>query len=164
MCLQTVVKIAPALKKIRDEKLPIFDGLIPSDRQLDAFTEMLEPLLAIKHMSEALESEHKPTIHMVLPYLVQLSTMTRSSLFKASGRTTKAFIEAFEAAINLKIKDQGRRMPAVCLANMLHPSFKGRLLNVLGQDYYDETVGNIKSLFPEVNPDSQATPDQVIVN
>jgi len=163
MALQTVVRISPALKKLREEQLPIFEGLIPSDKQLDAFAEMLSPLMMIRQSSELLERENKPTIHLVLPVIIKLSTISRSSKFRTSGRTTRAVIEAFEAALSQRVKDHGRTMPAVCLANMLHPSFKGSLLNVLGKDYYDETVGTIKSLFPEVNPDTQATDDQVRV-
>jgi len=153
MAMATVDRIAPALKKLRDD--PLFAGLIPTDKQFEAFKEMLQPLQLIKQKSELLEREKAPTIHLVLPTLIKLCTISRSSKFKTSGNTTRAVIEAFEFALTQRIKDHGRQMPSVCFGNYLHPSFKGSLLNALGQDYYDQTVAEIKNLFPEVNPDSQ---------
>ncbi len=161
MCLQTVVRITPALKKLREEGLTIFEGLIPNDKQLEAFAEMVNPLLMIKQSSEMLEAEKKPTIHMVLPLVIKLSTISRSSKFQTSRQTTKAVIEAFEQALSRRLVDHGRSIPAVRLANFLHPSFKGSLLNVLGKDYYDETVADIKALFPEVNPETEESQVQV---
>jgi hypothetical protein len=165
MCLQTVVRIAPALKQLRGEKLDYFKDLIPSDRDLQAYAEMLQPLLVIKQASEALEREKSPTIHLVLPLLTKLSNFSRSSNFKNCSKLTRTVIEAFEANLRLRIPDQGRAISAVCMANFLHPSFKGSFLNWNGTEYYDETVGAIQALFPEVNPDpdSQATQDVSIV-
>lgn len=161
MAMQTVDRIAPALKKLREDKL--FEGLIPTDKQFEAYKEMLQPLLLIKQTSEMLEREKSPTIHLVLPSLIKLSTISRSSKFKACGKTTRAVIEAFEFALNNRIKDHGRRMQAVCFGNYLHPSYKGSLLNALEMDCYDKTVAEIKNLFPEVNPDTlTATPDKVL--
>jgi len=156
MCLQTVVKISPALKRLRQENLPYFEGLIPSDKQLDSFAEMLSPLLVIKKTSEILERETKPTLHMVLPLIMKISTISRSTLFQTSSNTTRAIIEAFEAGLAMRVKDHGRSIPAVCLANYLHPSYKGSLLNEVGKFYFDETEASIKELFPEVNPESQS--------
>lgn len=157
MCLQTVVRISPALKKLREEKLPIFEDLIPTDKQLNAFEEMLGPLLMIKQASELLEREDKPTIHMVLPLMIKLTTISKSTKFSSCGRTTRAVIEAFEAALSLRIKDNGRHLQVVCIANLLHPSYKGALLNALDKDYYDDTVAGVKDMFPEVNPDPPET-------
>lgn len=157
MCMKTVVRISPALKKLREEDLAYFEGIIPSDRQLDSFAQMLNPLTMIKQTSEMLEAEKKPTIHLVLPLMIKLSTISKSSKFQTSSKTTKAVIEAFEQGLASRIKDNGRAIQAVRFANFLHPSFKGSLLNVLDKDYYDQTVEEIKSLFPEVNPDSQDT-------
>jgi len=153
MCLKTVVRISPALRKLRDEDLAYFMGLIPSDRELESFAQMLNPLLMIKQVSEQLEAEKTPTIHLVLPLLAKLSSISRSTKFASSSTTTKAVIEAFEASLKSKIKDQGRGIQAVRFANLLHPSFKGDLLNIFGVDYYDQTIAEVKDLFPKVNPD-----------
>jgi hypothetical protein len=157
MCLQTVVRIAPALKQLRGEKLDYFKDLIPSDRDLQTYTEMLQPLLVIKQASEVLEREKSPTIHMVLPLLARLSILSKSSKFKDCGKHTKMVIEAFQTNLGMRIKDQGRANLAVCMANYLHPSFKGSFLDWSGSQYYDETVDAIQALFPEVNPTPQAT-------
>jgi hypothetical protein len=156
--MKTVVRIAPALKKLRDEDLPYFEGLIPSDKELDSFAQMLSPLLMIKQTSEQLEAEKRPTIHLVLPLMAKLCSISRSSKFKTSSTTTRAVIEAFEQALKTRVKDQGRGIQAVRFANLLHPSFKGDLLNIFGEDYFETTIAEVKDLFPEVNPESQ---DQV---
>jgi hypothetical protein len=161
VCLQTVVRIAPALKKLREEEDALFEGLIPSDRQLQSFSDMLQPLLMIKQTSEMLERETKPTLHLVLPMILKLTSISRSSKFKTSSLTTQKVIQVFEAAMNMRLKDHGRTVMAVNLANLLHPSFKGSLLNVHGKEYYDETVGYIKTQFPEVDPDASQQ-DKVI--
>jgi len=163
MCMKTVVRITPALKKLREEDLSNFEGLIPSDRELDSFAQMINPLLMIKQTSEQLEAEKKPTIHLVLPLMVKLATISRSSKFRTSSTTTKAVIEAFQHALEAKIKDHGRSNQAVRFANYLHPSFKGNLLDVLGREYYETTVAEIKDLFPEVNP-TQEVDSQVNIN
>ena len=155
MCMQTVVRIAPALKKLREQELAYFEGLIPSDKQLDSFEQMVNPLLMIKQSSEQLEAEKKPTIHLVLPQLLKLSTISRSSKFQKSSTTTRAVVEAFQIALSTKVKDQGRGYQAVRFANVLHPYYKGSLLDVLEKSYYDQTIAEIKELFPEVNPETQ---------
>ena len=163
MCMETVVKIAPALRKIREEKLAIFDGLIPSDRQLDSYAEMLPPLLLVKKYSEMLEREKSPTIHLVIPILQKLSSFSKSSNFRNIQSTTaKALIEAFEQSLASRAPDQGRQISVVAMANVLHPFYKGSLLNKLGKDYYDETIQAIKDFFPEVNPQALQTPEVLL--
>ena len=163
MSMKTVVRITPALKIIRDKDLDIFRGLIPSNKQLDSFAEMQGPLMRIKTLSEELEADSKPTIHLALTNLGRLGTMTRGPKFQTVSRTTRSVIEAFE--INLK-KDRrfpnlGRENSIYCLANYLHPTYKGSLLRFDGDTTtYDRTVAEIKDLFPEVQPETQDSQSQ----
>lgn len=162
MAMKTVVRITPALKKLRDQDLEIFEGKIPSNNQLDSFAEMLKPLLMIKQVSETLEGDKRPTMHLALPLIIKLGTISTSSKFKTSSKPTRAVIEAFELGLSGRMKDYGRSIPAYRLGNFLHPGFKGSLLNVLGNDYsYNATVEEIKSLFPEVRPEEQTLESQV---
>ena len=156
MAMKTVVRIAPALKKIRERDLEIFRGKLPSDRQLDSFAEMLTPLLMIKAVSEQLEADKTPTLHLALPHLCKIGIMSRSKKFPASSNTTKEVIRAFEASLHKRVKDLGRNIPLYCMANILHPTYKGRLLN-FDDDVmtYDRMIQQIKEIFPEVHPDSQ---------
>jgi hypothetical protein len=163
MAMQTVVRITPALKTIRERDLEIFRGKLPSNKQLDSFAEMLGPLLRIKKLSEELEADSKPTIHLALVHLGRLGTMSRSSKFTTSSTTTRCVIEAFEQALtrDRRCRNLGRQIPLFCIANFLHPTYKGSLLNFDGDaTTYNETIQRIKELFPEVQPDTQDSQSQ----
>lgn len=166
MCMKTVVRIAPALKKVAERELDMFRGKLPSNKQLDSYGEMLAPLLRIKSLSEELEADKKPTIHLALVNLGRLGTMKLSPKFKSSSRTTQALYGAFD--INLKsprrFPDLGRSISLYAMANFLHPTYKGSVLNYDGDDVsYDRTLQLIKDLFPEVpavTQDSQSQDSQ----
>lgn len=159
--MQTVVRITPALKKLREEELPVFAGKIPTNQQLDAFAEMLNPLLMIKKMSEKLEADKTPTMHLVLPFIMTMATISRSSKFKTASKATRAVVEAFEQGMQSRLKNNGRDISTYCMANYLHPSFKGSLLNLMANTHsYDETVEEIKCLFPEVRTEMKTVGNQ----
>ena len=162
MSMKTVVRIAPALKKIREKDLEIFRGKLPTAKELDSFAEMLKPLLMIKSVSDEFQADKIPTIHLALPLLCRIGAMSKSSKFGTSSQTTRAVVEAFEAGLEARIKDMGRQNKLFAFANYLHPTYKGALLNFGGNAVaYNMTVDNIKSLFPEVHPEIQSSQEQV---
>jgi len=165
MSLKTVVRITPALKKLHEKELEIFRGKLPTNKQLDSYGQMLGPLMRIKTLSEEMEADKKPTIHLALTNLGRLGTISRSKKFQTSSITTRMIVEAFEEALQRRVKDLGRRSSLYCMANVLHPTYKGSLLNFDGDDAtYDLTINQIKALFPEVQPESQDSQSQAQVS
>ena len=165
MSIKTVVRITPALKKIREKDLELFRGKIPSVKELDSYAELLAPLLMIKEISEQLEADKTPTMHLALPLICKLGTFSRSKNFTTSSKTTKAVVEAFEAGLQTRMKDYGKLVQLYRFGNILHPTFKGSLLNFDGDDFsYNRTLDEIKALFPEVQPLSQSQDSQALVS
>ena len=150
MCLESILKIRPALEALLEDNDPHLAPLIPSGSQLDALQELLHPLKLIKTTSDTLLADTRPTMHLVLSSLINIGNMSKSRQFKQSGTTTRTFVEAFEQALESRLPNSGREVMDYNLANFLHPTFKGSLLNY-NKDYqsYDKTCLYIRAQFPE---------------
>ena len=66
MCLESILKIRPALEALLEDNDPQLAPLIPSGCQLDALQELLHPLKLIKTTSDTLQADTRPTMHLVL--------------------------------------------------------------------------------------------------
>ena len=147
MCIQSIVKLKEVLLAIKDEDDPDLGSKIPTKRQFESLEEMMKPMLFIKDISDTLQTDSKPMIHMVVFFLLQLERLTRSRQFEGSSRTTKTFVQTFENQLAHRVKDIGRGVTEYCLGNFLHPYFKGKLLQLKESRAFDDTIKFIKELF-----------------
>lgn len=158
MSIQSIVKIRQPLVALKEEGNPELVDKIPTKKQFDSLEELLKPMMFIKEVSDKLQTDKKPMIHMVIFFLMSLCNMSKSRQFQTTSTTTKTFVQAFEENLLKRVKNWGRGVQQYCLGNFLHPSFRGSLLKKPGgEDSYDRTVAYIKKLFEdEVQPqDSQ---------
>ncbi len=73
-----------------------------------------------------------------------------------SRKTTKFYVEAFEAGVKKRLNPLGIEQVRLCIANFLHPFFKGSLLKSDDDDpCYFEMINHIKSLFKETESDDE---------
>ncbi len=79
--------------------------------------------------------------------------MLFNDLIRTCGATTKDFGQFFCDKLNQMILKFGRKIKQFCIANFLHPYYKGSLLKLSGetQCLFMETVNKIKDLCN--NPD-----------
>jgi hypothetical protein len=81
---------------------------IPSVAQFDQLKDLLMPLSMIKKSSERMSAADKPTIHLVISHLYQMSGFgTLATNLKLSAPCI-AFCNRFEAEIADRVKDLGR--------------------------------------------------------
>ena len=156
-CIKAVAGISAALKNIRGKDLEMFKDKIPTSKELDSFSELLTPLLMITSVLDKFQAEKTPTVHLVLPLICKIGTLSRSDKFKTSSKMTRAVVLTFEAGLKVRMKNFGKQEQAYRFGNFLHPSFKGSLLNFDEDDYsYGRTIREIKALFPEEQQDSES--------
>lgn len=150
MCINSLVKIRGPLLALKDENNLDLAGKIPNRRQFDSLEEVLKPMQAIKDISDKLQTDKRPMIHMAIYYLMNLGKMSKSSQFQSSSKTTRMFVEAFEENLGKRIKNFGRNILEYNIACFLHPSFRGTLLKKYGgEDEYDRVISYIKKLYAE---------------
>ena len=160
MCINSIVKIRQPLVALKEEGNPDLVDKIPSKKQFDSFEELLKPMMFIKEVSDKLQTDKKPMLHMVIFFLMSLCNMSRSKQFQSTSTTTKTFVQAFEENLSKRIKNWGRGVSQYCLGNFLHPSFRGSLLKKSGgEDSYDRTIEYIKKLYEEPEQQPQDSQD-----
>ena len=74
--------------------------------------------------------------------------MLFNDVIRTCGATTKDFLQFFCDELNKTIPNFGRNIQQICVANFLHPYFKGSLLRLSGETHslYTETINKIKDL------------------
>ena len=74
--------------------------------------------------------------------------MLFNHVIRTCGATTKDFLQFFCDELNKTIPNFGRNIQQICVANFLHPYFKGSLLRLSGETHslYTETINKIKDL------------------
>ena len=126
----------------------MFKDKIPTSKELDSFSELLTPLLMITSVLDKFQAEKTPTMHLVLPLICKIGTLSRSDKFKTSSKMTRAVVLTFEAGLKVRMKNFGKQEQAYRFGNFLHPSFKGSLLNFDGFSFFFyETLGNRDASF-----------------
>jgi hypothetical protein len=126
----------------------------------DSMGEMLKPLKIIQDALLKVQADNQPTLQHALPCILNLGALHLSRACQTASKTTRIFLEAFGYNLKLRLKQLGREQRQYCMANFLHPFFKGKLLKSdEGNEVYDQTIDYIKSLFkdtvPEEEPESE---------
>ena len=84
LCIESILKIRKPLKALLDEG--VFDSKfvekIPTEKQFDTMAEILKPLSLIKTTMDKLQADNQPTLHLVIPSLVNIGRMTKNPNFK----------------------------------------------------------------------------------
>jgi len=96
-----------------------------------------------------LRNESKPTIHLVIPQLMEMGNMGGKPHFRNAGETTQKFLTTFEEMLHTLIPNFGRDTPVYAQANFLHPSYKGCHLKSDEGGAYEQMIKEMKELFNE---------------
>jgi len=83
--------------------------------------------------------------------------MLFNDVIRTCGATTKDFLQFFCDELNKTIPNFGRNIQQICVANFLHPYFKGSLLRLSGETHslYTETINKIKDLCNNLDLDRE---------
>ena len=83
--------------------------------------------------------------------------MLFNDVIRTCGATTKDFLQFFCDELNKTIPNFGRKIQQICVANFLHPYFKGSLLRLSGETHslYTETINKIKDLCNNLDLDRE---------
>jgi hypothetical protein len=83
--------------------------------------------------------------------------MLFNHVIRTCGATTKDFLQFFCDELNKTIPNFGRNIQQICVANFLHPYFKGSLLRLSGETHslYTETINKIKDLCNNLDLDRE---------
>ena len=83
--------------------------------------------------------------------------MLFNDVIRTCGATTKDFLQFFCDELNKTIPNFGRNIQQICVANFLHPYFKGSLLRFSGEtnSLYTETINTIKDLCDNLDLDRE---------
>ena len=161
MCLESILRIEQALAALRDDDSDRmgFADIVPSEREFISLRDLIKPLKVIKAAIDRFQGDEHPVIHMVVYHLLNIGSLSSSPNYPSCSPTTKKFVEAFEARLRLRLPNFGRNLREVCVANFLHPSFKGSLLNYKNDDQsFDATEQYIKDKFMVEQPDKESAP------
>lgn len=156
-CIESIVKLKPALSALKAEANAELADKIPDKKQFKNLEEVLLPMKFIQEISEKLQTDTKPSIHLVIFFLYRLANLAKGDVFKNANKYTKAFVESFVANLGKRVLNYGRRVQMYCLGNFIHPAFKGSLLKKTGgEDSFDKVIDYIKDTYkPEEPPKSQ---------
>jgi len=159
LCSDSILRVEAALAALRDsDNDPLgFEQIVPTEREFNSLRDLVKPMKLIQAASERFQADEHPTIHMVVFHLLNIGCMSGTRQYQASSNTTKKFVEAFEANLKLRIPNYGRNINECCVANYLHPTFKGRLLHVQNDDEsFDRTLKYIVEKFTTTDKKDQA--------
>jgi hypothetical protein len=85
--------------------------LIPDEKEFEILESMLVPLAEIKHASEQLSSDSKPTIHLALVHIFNLAHLARR--YPQSEPEVVPFLNHISAGIEKRLPNWGREEPLV---------------------------------------------------
>jgi hypothetical protein len=88
----------------RDERLA---NLIPDEDNFDLLKDLLPPLKQLMVVSKELSSDSKPTIHMVVPNLVNIGHLDKQ--YPLAAEEVQAFIRKVMEEVEKRIPDYGRQ-------------------------------------------------------
>ena len=161
--MESIVRIRRALKELLDEGRfdETFMAKIPTERMFDSMGEMLKPLKIIQDALLKVQADNQPTLQHALPCILNLGALHMSRACQTASKTTRIFLEAFGYNLKLRLRQLGREQRQYCMANFLHPFFKGKLLKTdEGNEVYDQTIDYIKSLFKDTVPEEEPESDE----
>jgi hypothetical protein len=108
LCMESIFAMKQALLKLkfepRDEKLA---NLIPSELEFDLLEELLPPLKELMMVSKELSSDAKPTLHMVVPNLINVGFLDKRHPLAPMAVTD--FIKKVMEELSKRIPDYGRQ-------------------------------------------------------
>ena len=170
MCMESIIKMKSTLRFLVGETGHDMHNIIPTDREFKVLEELLQPLMSIKSTSERLSAD-KPSLHIVLCCLMNILTMSQEQDYARKSEACQKFITRFEAEMERRLEDCGRSVREFCIGNLLHPRFKGILLNAkTSRDYVphqlEDTIAFIKDMFrtevPETENLDEATSQSIL--
>jgi hypothetical protein len=108
LCLESVFAMKQALLQLkfepRDEKLA---NLIPTEKEFELLEALLPPLKELMVISKDLSADTKPTIHMVVPNLINIGFLDKK--YPLAPCEVKEFLLKVIAEVEKRIPDYGRR-------------------------------------------------------
>jgi hypothetical protein len=113
MCLESIHAMKDALLKLKFEsdEADELAMVIPTEAQFEVLESMLVPLEEIKHASEQLSADSKPTIHKTLIFLFNLTRL--SQRYPESVPEVVPFLESIRNGLEKRLPNCGREVPLV---------------------------------------------------
>jgi len=113
-----------------DKTDPKFKSLIPSDLTFEIIEQIIPVMEKILLLSEVLSGDEKPTLHQVIPLIFNLDSFLFSKMRSASQKSfQKDYCSAMSKELNRRYPENGTKVEAYCFSHLLHPFFRGALLN-----------------------------------
>jgi hypothetical protein len=107
LCLESIFSMRQALLQLkfepRDERLA---NLIPDEEDFVFLQDLLPPLKELMAISKELSSDSRPTIHMVVPNLVNIGYLDKK--YPLVSDEVKDFLKRVVSEISKRIPDYGR--------------------------------------------------------
>jgi hypothetical protein len=113
LCLESIHAMKDALLRLKFESDPD-DELamaIPDESQFEVLESMLVPLAEIKHVSEKLSADSKPTIHMCLIHLFNMTHLSRR--YPETIPEVVPFLDCIAKGLEKRLPNFGREEPLV---------------------------------------------------
>jgi hypothetical protein len=81
-------------------------------------------------LSEVLSGDEKPIVHQVIPLIFNLDSFLYYKMRTASQNSfQKDYCSAMSKELNKRYPENGTKVEAYCFSHLLHPFFRGALLN-----------------------------------
>lgn len=143
MMMKSIVQLRPALEAIKsdfskntDRNYNTEKGLrnsIPSFTDFETVESIMKPLAHVQALSETFSSDQNVTLPHVVPKLYNLHLhLTAMATKTSNSEVTKDFAEAMLANIEAKLPKCGSQNFLYAVGNLLHPFYKGFILNQMG--------------------------------
>ena len=113
-----------------DKTDPKFKSLIPSDLTFEIIEQIIPIMEKIELLSEVLSGDEKPTLHQVIPLIFNLDSFLYTKMRPGSQNSfQKDYCTAMSKELNRRYPENGTKVDAYCFSHLLHPFFRGALLN-----------------------------------
>ncbi|XP_062534490.1 uncharacterized protein LOC134203621 isoform X2 [Armigeres subalbatus] len=140
-CLVSIIAMkAPLLFVRENDEGTDLAKTIPDEFGFCKLEQIIRPLEDIRKASEALSAEDKPTIHLVLCYMMTLNNL--QSKYGGLGKETMELCRVFVENLNQRVPNKGKNEYVYCVANLIHPRFKGSVMKLDNDQYTFDVTKN----------------------
>ncbi|XP_021702767.1 zinc finger BED domain-containing protein 1-like [Aedes aegypti] len=140
-CMDSILAMKSPLLSIKaTENGTDLANAIPDECGFKKLEQIIKPLDEIRRASEMLSAEDKPTIHLVLCYMVTLSNL--QAKYGYLGKESLELCRSFTDHLNPRVPNKGKNEYIYCAANLLHPRFKGSVMKLDNDQFTFEGTKN----------------------
>ena len=134
MMLRSIFALRSALESIRDNEIPKLDcislvAIIPTEEQFNLVQSIIPVLTKIEALTEFMSGDNYPTICHVISKLSFLHNFLESTKSKNRGTPVAELVEHISTYLESKLPKQGCEEKIYAYAHLLHPCFRGKMLN-----------------------------------